>query len=374
MYQIGEFSHLCETTIKTLRYYDKINLLKPSVVDKFSGYRYYDDVQMKQLFEIKKLQKVGFSLSEIKTIMKEKDVSMIEKKIIELEKEYKEKFDILEEKKVNMKGNSVGYGKFKNIYFCGYFRKIKNRSEIAKIRNKYFNNVHMKDLDDVFISYEKGYKETNIKCFIGKCIDLKNEDLVNYCKMKKMSIIDLTNNNRVKTFCYVKVRDINAGYKDIIRYANEHNIQLRGEFQELKNGDETDIYIEAYDLSTQNKNTIEYNEHVLSNLKNKHSKKYVGKWIMQGEIIELPKQFKYKDEHYIPDTMYNTLELYEDGSTNLENVTWADDYLIVNEDDVKYVHNLYPPKKRFFTTYMEILLNGKNNNKCGNLYYYKKVQ
>lgn len=374
MYQIGEFSHLCETTIKTLRYYDKINLLKPAVVDKFSGYRYYDDVQMKQLFEIKKLQKVGFSLSEIKTIMKEKDVSMIEKKIIELEKEYKEKFDILEEKKVNMKGNSVGYGKFKNIYFCGYFRKIKNRSEIAKIRNKYFNNVHMKDLDDVFISYEKGYKETNIKCFIGKCIDLKNEDLVNYCKMKKMSIIDLTNNNRVKTFCYVKVRDINAGYKDIIRYANEHNIQLRGEFQELKNGDETDIYIEAYDLSTQNENTIEYNEHVLSNLKNKHSKKYVGKWVMQGEIIELPKQFKYKDEHYIPDTMYNTLELYEDGSTNLENVTWADDYLIVKEDDVKYVHNLYPPKKRFFTTYMEILLNGKNNNKCGNLYYYKKVQ
>lgn len=374
MYQIGEFSHLCETTIKTLRYYDKINLLKPAVVDKFSGYRYYDDAQMKQLFEIKKLQKVGFSLSEIKTIMKEKDVSMIEKKIIELEKEYKEKFDILEEKKVNMKGNSVGYGKFKNIYFCGYFRKIKNRSEIAKIRNKYFNNIYMKDLDDVFISYEKGYKETNIKCFIGKCIDLKNEDLVNYCKMKKMSIIDLTNNNRVKTFCHVRVRDINAGYKDIIRYANEHNIQLRGEFQELKNGDETDIYIEAYDLSTQNKNTIEYNEHVLSNLKNKHSKKYVGKWVMQGEIIELPKQFKYKDEHYIPDTMYNTLELYEDGSTNLENVTWADDYLIVKEDDVKYVHNLYPPKKRFFTTYMEILLNGKNNNKCGNLYYYKKVQ
>lgn len=374
MYQIGEFSHLCETTIKTLRYYDKINLLKPAVVDKFSGYRYYDDAQMKQLFEIKKLQKVGFSLSEIKTIMKEKDVSMIEKKIIELEKEYKEKFDILEEKKVNMKGNSVGYGKFKNIYFCGYFRKIKNRSEIAKIRNKYFDNVYMKDLDDVFISYEKGYKETNIKCFIGKCIDLKNEDLVNYCKMKKMSIIDLTNNNRVKTFCHVRVRDINAGYKDIIRYANEHNIQLRGEFQELKNGDETDIYIEAYDLSMQNKNTIEYNEHVLSNLKNKHSKKYVGKWVMQGEIIELPKQFKYKDEHYIPDTMYNTLELYEDGSTNLENVTWADDYLIVKEDDVKYVHNLYPPKKRFFTTYMEILLNGKNNNKCGNLYYYKKVQ
>ena len=45
MYRIGEFSHLCETTIKTLRHYDKINLLKPSKIDDFTGYRYYEDNQ-----------------------------------------------------------------------------------------------------------------------------------------------------------------------------------------------------------------------------------------------------------------------------------------------------------------------------------------
>ena len=43
MYQIGEFSYLCETTIKTLRYYDKINLLKPVKINTLTGYRYYSE-------------------------------------------------------------------------------------------------------------------------------------------------------------------------------------------------------------------------------------------------------------------------------------------------------------------------------------------
>ena len=56
MYRIGEFSHLCETTIKTLRHYDKINLLKPSKIDDFTGYRYYEENQKLILDRIKDLQ------------------------------------------------------------------------------------------------------------------------------------------------------------------------------------------------------------------------------------------------------------------------------------------------------------------------------
>lgn len=41
MYRIGEFSYLCERTIKTLRHYDKIGILKPKETDNFTGYRYY---------------------------------------------------------------------------------------------------------------------------------------------------------------------------------------------------------------------------------------------------------------------------------------------------------------------------------------------
>ena len=43
MYRIGEFSTLTGASVKTLRYYDEINLLKPSNADKFTNYRYYTE-------------------------------------------------------------------------------------------------------------------------------------------------------------------------------------------------------------------------------------------------------------------------------------------------------------------------------------------
>ncbi len=129
MYQIGEFSHLCNITIKTLRHYDKIDLLKPSYVDEYSGYRYYDEKQINKILEIKKLQKAGFKLNEIKQIMKEKDINLISRKLDDLENEYNEKFDILEEKKKIMKNENVEFIRAKKMYFAGYFKKIKNRGE-----------------------------------------------------------------------------------------------------------------------------------------------------------------------------------------------------------------------------------------------------
>lgn len=70
MYRIGEFSYLCETTIKTLRYYDKIHLLKPVKIDPLTGYRYYSEDQINILKKIKDLQLSGFSLDEIKDLLK----------------------------------------------------------------------------------------------------------------------------------------------------------------------------------------------------------------------------------------------------------------------------------------------------------------
>ena len=40
--QIKEFAELVGVSVRTLHYYDEIGLLKPSEVDKFTGYRFYD--------------------------------------------------------------------------------------------------------------------------------------------------------------------------------------------------------------------------------------------------------------------------------------------------------------------------------------------
>ena len=66
MYKIGEFANVVKSNIKTIRYYDEIDLLKPRVIDKFTSYRYYDEDNVREYYSIMLLKKLGFSLEEIK--------------------------------------------------------------------------------------------------------------------------------------------------------------------------------------------------------------------------------------------------------------------------------------------------------------------
>ncbi len=66
LYKIGDFSKETGVPIKTLRYYNEIDLFNPVEVDLFTGYRYYSSDQIEDLNLILKLKKVGFSLEEIK--------------------------------------------------------------------------------------------------------------------------------------------------------------------------------------------------------------------------------------------------------------------------------------------------------------------
>ena len=66
MYKIGEFANVVKSNIKTIRYYDEINLLKPKVIDKFTSYRYYDEDSLQEYYSIILLKQMGFSLDEIK--------------------------------------------------------------------------------------------------------------------------------------------------------------------------------------------------------------------------------------------------------------------------------------------------------------------
>ena len=67
--RIGEFAKTCNTKISVLRHYDKLGLLKPVYIDRFTEYRYYDKSQTAVFERIGELKKAGFSLSEIKRML-----------------------------------------------------------------------------------------------------------------------------------------------------------------------------------------------------------------------------------------------------------------------------------------------------------------
>ena len=104
MLKIGEFSKLSEVSIRMLRHYDEIDLLKPVKIDEFTGYRYYDEEQLYIMVRINSLKKMGFGLAAVKDILKAyEDKEELEKYLMaqqtELYKELKEvngKIELLE--------------------------------------------------------------------------------------------------------------------------------------------------------------------------------------------------------------------------------------------------------------------------------------
>ncbi|ADU27900.1 MerR family transcriptional regulator [Ethanoligenens harbinense] len=76
---IGEMARMHGISTQTLRYYDRINLFKPSYTDQENGYRYYGIEQFAHLESILFLKGLGMSLQDIKKYFKNRDLkSMLE--------------------------------------------------------------------------------------------------------------------------------------------------------------------------------------------------------------------------------------------------------------------------------------------------------
>ena len=77
MYRIGEFSRLSKVTVKALRYYDEMGLLKPARVDGLTGYRLYTTAQLVPLQRIVALRQAGLSIEEITGVLAGQDAAEV---------------------------------------------------------------------------------------------------------------------------------------------------------------------------------------------------------------------------------------------------------------------------------------------------------
>lgn len=69
MYKIGDFSRLCEVSVKTLHHYDDLGLVRPMRVDQENGYRFYAAEQLTRVRRILNLKAIGFSLEQIAGVL-----------------------------------------------------------------------------------------------------------------------------------------------------------------------------------------------------------------------------------------------------------------------------------------------------------------
>lgn len=86
---ISELAKLRNISTDTLRYYDKINLLKPGYVDPFTGYRYYSIRQYEKLGTIRELRSLGMPLEQITDYFENRNLH----KSVEILKEYQRRLE-----------------------------------------------------------------------------------------------------------------------------------------------------------------------------------------------------------------------------------------------------------------------------------------
>jgi DNA-binding transcriptional MerR regulator len=71
MFTIGDFARHGRVSVRMLRHYDGIGLLRPSRVDPASGYRFYEAGQLARLNRIIALKDLGFTLDQVQRVLDE---------------------------------------------------------------------------------------------------------------------------------------------------------------------------------------------------------------------------------------------------------------------------------------------------------------
>jgi DNA-binding transcriptional MerR regulator len=205
MFQIGQFSKLTQVTIRMLRYYDEVGLLKPAMIDQQSGYRLYAAAQISTLNKIVYLRDCGFNVSEIAKALsldnRNKDkindpldkslddslIDQLERKRLEVEQtieaaqEKLRKIEIAKKEIFNPNGNIHYQVSMKSIpsysvlslrrTMPDYYAEGRLWEELSSFAAK--ENIHFSQNTDTFsIYHDLEYKEKNVD--IELCVPVIN--------------------------------------------------------------------------------------------------------------------------------------------------------------------------------------------------------
>lgn len=245
IFSIGEIAKLFNISTQTLRLYDRIGLLKPSLINEETGYRYYSIDQFIKLECIKRCKVMGFSLDEIKELIG-KDTSIeamldltkkqkvsIRQKIEELQL-MEEKLNILENKindtmKIGFNKMSIVenkeriFVKYKENLITEDELEMASREVVMDIEKRYSILEHdisfIISYDDILKDNRVIFKSILVELNSGENFRDKNIVKMPYGKYLTMYFDDSSIDNR-------------KYYNEMIAFINENNIEVEGDFLE----------------------------------------------------------------------------------------------------------------------------------------------
>lgn len=241
MFRIGKFSSLAKTTVKTLRFYDEIDLFKPSFVDD-NGYRYYSIEDLAKLQLIIELRSYDIPIDKIKKILAGNNVKEV---LIECKNEIES--DLIQNKHnlslINQliakseKGDIMKKYEVKIVELpkcIVYYRHgvIDNMSDLTKFildagKECGANNPDLKCTGYCFVTYEtKGYQEKNVELEYDEAVTSMGKESENI----KFKTLDAQ--KALVTQHKGSYSDLGKAYSFAINSVNEKGYEIAGKIRE----------------------------------------------------------------------------------------------------------------------------------------------
>ncbi len=239
MYLISQFSKITGLTVKTLRYYDEQDILKPSFRDSENLYRYYDNNDLIKAELINKLRSLDFSIAEIK-------------ETLELVKTKDDLMFILQEKTRQIEENI----KIQQERIQLIIQQLESTTNNSSLQNY---EITFEDIDPVFaatIRFKGKYTDldhyvpllyktvkgaatgSHFNCYYDEeCLETADIELcIPIKKQISDKLIECKIIPSIHALCTIhngSYETINQAYKELFKYANEHNIRLTNPSREV---------------------------------------------------------------------------------------------------------------------------------------------
>lgn len=236
MFKIGEFSKLTQVSIRMLRYYDDMGLLKPAEVNCENGYRMYSSEQTKTLSKIIMLRDMGFGTEEILKALNNWDNELLKIEFRKKEEAIR-KIISLEEQKLNRLKNAMKEIDEGNNFNCNFIIKSVPSYEVISLRktvSNYFaeaelwaelceyiksENLNIKDNSHSFAVYhDKEHKECDVD--IEVCIQTSEKSIekdgISFRKTEAFETVGVA-------MVYGNYENISKVYKSFVNWLDENN-------------------------------------------------------------------------------------------------------------------------------------------------------
>lgn len=240
MFKIGDFSRLAKVSVRMLRYYDELGLLKPAEVDRFTGYRFYTTSQISHLNKIIKLRDMGFNISEIAAVLNEVDASAMISRLQSKKRQIEEVISCDMKKIQDIDQLIASFGKeivnmsyditiknvpsYKVVSLRGVIPAYDREGELWGRLGEFMGRNRINCSGPSFAMYHDGeYKESDVDVEVAACIEMLQENREGFTFREVEAV-----SNMASLMVPGSFRNIDPAFKSLAEWLENNGYEMAG--------------------------------------------------------------------------------------------------------------------------------------------------